>query len=175
MFWNLYRNYPSYGKFINIGSGVELGYIPNSIEQQLSLQLPVLPYALSKNLIAREVIKNFHFYNLRLFGLIAHTRVFDKLHQAVDQNESTFSVTDDKYMDYLREEDLCKIIRYYVEQHSSLVKDINMVYEKKMLVSDVLKRYVSEKNLSIEINVLNTVEGQDYTGSGYKLSKMNIL
>ena len=57
--------------------------------------------AMSKNLIAHVVIKNFHFYNIILLSLIANTRVFYKLHQAVEQGETTFDMIDDKYMDYI--------------------------------------------------------------------------
>jgi len=175
MFWNLYENYPGYYRFINIASGVELGPGSNRKEMMLRNQLPVLPYAMSKNLIARDVIKNFHFYNLRLFGLIANTRVFDKLHQAVAQGKPTFDITDDKYMDYIRSDDLCKIVKYYTEHSEYLPNDINMVYENKLKVSEVLQRYITEKNLPIGLNVLNNVEGQDYTGDGYRLAQLGIL
>jgi nucleoside-diphosphate-sugar epimerase len=175
MFWNLYENYPGYTRFINIGSGVELGHGSNRKEVLLREQLPVLPYAMSKNLIARDVIKNFNFYNLRLFGVIANTRVFDKLHQAVEQGNTTFDVTDDKYMDYISTDDLCKIIKHYIEESHHLPNDINMVYETKLKVSEVLQRYITEKNLPVTLNVLNTVEGQDYTGDGYRLAQLRIL
>jgi nucleoside-diphosphate-sugar epimerase len=175
MFWNLYENYPGYYRFINIGSGVELGYGTNRNELLLREQLPVLPYAMSKNLIARDVIKNFHFYNLRLFGLIANTRVFDKLHQAVEQGESIFNMINDKYMDYISTADLCKIVKHYAEFSSYLPNDVNMVYQTKSKVSEVLQRYITEKNLPITLNVLNTVEGQDYTGDGYKLAQLRII
>jgi len=175
MYWHLYENYPGYYRFINIGSGVELGDGANRKELMLREQLPVLPYAMSKNLVARDVLKNFHFYNLRLFGLIANTRVFDKLHQAVAQGATTFDMINDKYMDYISTADLCKIVKHYAEFNSYLPNDINMVYQKKYKVSEILQRYISEKNLPITLNVLNTVEGQDYTGDGYKLAQLRII
>jgi len=175
MFWHLYENYPGYYRFINIGSGVELGDGANRNEMMLREQLPVLPYAMSKNLIARDVLKNFQFYNLRLFGLIANTRVFDKLHQAVEQGESTFNMINDKYMDYISTADLCKIVTHYTEFGSYLPSDINMVYQKKSKVSEVLHNYITEKKLPIQLNVLNTVEGQDYTGDGYRLAQLRII
>lgn len=174
MYENLKAQYPSFYKFINIASGCELNYRPKASEHTLRDELPVFPYGLSKNLIARDVKKHHHWYNLRLFGLIANTRVFDALWKAYESGKDVFDVYDDKYMDYFKEDDLVTVIRHYIDQDIDLVSDVNLVYEQKYKVSEVLQRYIEDMGIDIKLNVLNEVS-DEYTGSGYNLARMNIL
>jgi nucleoside-diphosphate-sugar epimerase len=176
MWHNLKANERSFNRLINLASGCELGTGPVRTEQDLTKQLPVYPYGLSKNLIARDVLKTSGWYNLRLFGLIAQTRLFWKLQEAVIAGQSTFDVFDDKYMDYLHEDDLAKIVRTYVESKISLLNDVNMVYETKYKVSEVLARYIDDMGFDIELNILNTLDDNaGYTGNGSRLAQMGIL
>ena len=175
MYENIKRNYNGFDKLINIASGCELGYGGNKQEMELRNQLPVTPYGLSKNLIARDVMKHVEWHNLRLYGLISNTRVFWKVWDLVDKGEKEIEIVD-KYMDYISEDDMVKIVRYFAETHFIPEKDFNMVYQEKKKVSEVLKEYIKDHNLDIEVKVTQTApSSEDYTGDGYRLARMNIL
>jgi dTDP-4-dehydrorhamnose reductase len=137
---------------------------------------PTSAYGLSKNLIARDVLTVPGWYNLRLFGLIANTRVFKKLWDAADAQQVTFPIHDDKYMDYISEDDLARIVKHYVETKITLASDVNMVYKTKYKVSEVLQKYIDDMGINMTLNVLNTLDSEfDYTGSGKILDQLGIL
>jgi nucleoside-diphosphate-sugar epimerase len=176
MWDNLRDHQHKFNRLINIASGCELCYGPERAEWELFDQLPTSAYGLSKNLIARDVLTAPGWYNLRLFGLIANTRVFKALWDAVDAGKQVFDVVNDKYMDYISEDDLARIVRHYVEAKITLPQDINMVYDTKYRVSEVLQRYIDDNGIDIKLNIINTVTSEfDYTGSGHKLAQMGIL
>ena len=176
MWDNLKAQSRSFDRLINMASGCELGCEPQRREIDLTEQLPLLPYGLSKNLIARDVLKTTGWYNLRLFGLIAQTRLFWKLQEAAVAGKTKFDIYDDKYMDYIHEDDLAKIVRTYVESKISLPNDVNMVYEKKYKVSEVVARYIDDMGFDLELNILNTLDDTaGYTGNGSRLVQLGIL
>ena len=85
-------------------------------------------------------------------------------------------MVDDKYMDYITEDDLTRIVRHFVETKITLPQDINMVYATKYKVSEVLQRYIDDNGIDIKLNIINTVTAEfDYTGSGHQLAQMGIL
>jgi dTDP-4-dehydrorhamnose reductase len=175
--WDNLRDHEyKFSKLINLASGCELCYGPERAEWELYNQLPTSAYGLSKNLIARDVGQVSGWYNLRLFGLIANTRVFKRLWDAVDAGETEFNIHDDKYMDYITEDDMARIVRHFVESKITLPHDVNMVYDTKYKVSEVLQRYIDDNGINIKLNILNTLDSEfDYTGSGKLLSGLNIL
>lgn len=176
MWENLRAQHKSFDRLINLASGCELGYGSERSEHELFTSYPKTPYGMSKNLIARSVLEHTDWYNLRLYGIIANTRVFKALWDAVDADRTVFDVVDDKYMDYITEGHLASIVRYYVEAQYTLPQDINMVYTTKYKVSEVLQRYIEDNGINIELNILNTADPAcNYTGSGYKLAEVNIL
>jgi nucleoside-diphosphate-sugar epimerase len=175
MYENLKQNYNGFDKLINIASGVELGYGGNKQEIELRNQLPELPYALSKNLIARDIMKHVEWHNLRLYGLISNTRIFWKLWDLVNRGEKEIQIVD-KYMDYISEDDMVKVVKYFAETSFIPEKDVNMVYRDKKKVSQVVQDYIKEHNLDIEVKILETApSSEDYTGDGYRLARINIL
>ena len=181
MYFNLVDYDSFYQKFINIGSGCEIGPMPAEIthkiltEDAVTGELPVTPYALSKNIIARDIVQRTgQVYNLRLWGLIAQTRIFQKLWDAVDRGDAEFVIDSDRYMDYITEEDLVRIVQFYVESERQLPADLNMVYIDKYKVSEVVERYIEENGLNIKVQVTGKAD-TNYFGSGAKLHQLGIL
>ena len=176
MWENLKDQASRFDKLINLASGCELGGGSLRAEHDLFDQIPISAYGLSKNLIARDVVNTPGWYNLRLFGLIANTRVFKHLWDAVDAGVKTFDVFNDKYMDYISEDDLARIVHHYIGSKITLPADVNMVYKDKLRVSEVLQRYIDYHGIDMKLNITNTVPAEfDYTGNGTILSGMNIL
>ena len=180
MYFNLADYDSFYGKFINIASGCEIGYSPTEISHKVLVEelvagaMPTTPYGLSKNIIARNVVNDKKGYNLRLWGLIAQTRIFQKLWQAVDRGEKEFVIDADRYMDYISEADLVKIVAHYVNSDCLLPADLNMVYQDKFKVSEVVERYIEDNGLELKVKVTGEAD-TNYFGSGAKLFQTGIL
>ena len=181
MYHNIADYTAHYKKFINIASGCELGYdIPTLIvhtaivEELLSGGMPEYPYGLSKNVIARDVLLHDNRYNLRLWGIISNTRIFSKLWDAVNRGDEYFEIDADRYQDYITEDELAKIVGYYVDHDDNLPRDINMVPQDKLKVSEVVQRYIEDNGLDIKVKVTGKAS-TNYYGSGEKLFQLGLL
>lgn len=181
MYYNLADYEGFYDKFINIASGCEIGYdVPVGIghkvvvEELVTGAMPEFPYGMSKNIIARDVLNSTKGYNLRLWGILAQTRIFNRVWSAVVAGEKEFIIEEDKYMDYISEDDLAKIVAHYVNTDEILPTDINMVYMEKYKVSEVVQRYIDDNGLDIKIRVTGEADS-NYFGSGAKLFQLGIL
>lgn len=173
MYENLKNNYRHFHRLLNIASGCELQPGAERKESTLREYLPKEPYGLSKNLIARDVLKHRDWYNLRLFGIATFTRVFKKVFEAAERGEKTFDLTD-RYMDYLYEYQLEYITRLYVETNTNLIKDINMVPFEKHRVSDYVNGYISRMKLDIKLNIVG-FNDEPYTGDANNSKRLNVI
>lgn len=178
MYYNVLSNI-RYKKFINISSGCELGYDmvngSEPTEDHLLQQLPVLPYGMSKNLIARNNLKLPHHYNLRLFGIITQTRLFQKIWDATVAGETVFYIDDDRYMDYITEAQLASIVQHYIDTELPRYQDINMVPVTKLRVSEVAQRYIEENGLELSVEVRSVADNCNYVGNGARLAELGII
>jgi len=173
IFLNFYNNTGGF-KYINISSGAEFDRrtdIDKKPESAILLSHPLESYGFTKNTIARMVLNRDNFYNLRLFGCFDRTdppfRLFKKfkLQQAI-------AVTD-RYFDYISASDFARVVDYYL-QDIVLPKDINCVYEDKLLLSEQLKLFARYHITNAEINVIGT-DNKNYTGNGQVLADLDIL
>ena len=173
MYENLKNNYRHFHRLLNIASGCELK--PRAERKEITLReyLPQEPYGLSKNLIARDVLKHRDWYNLRLFGIATFTRVFKKVFEAAERGEKTFDLTD-RYMDYLYEYQLEYITRLYVETDTNLIKDVNMVPFEKHRVSDYVNGYISRMKLDIKLNIVG-FNDVPYNGDANNCKRLNVI
>lgn len=189
--WIMYENLASqhrrFNRLINIGSGCEIGYGDPKFEFELWTGYPDQPYGMSKNMIARDVLRHDNWINLRLYGTVGKNRIFDKIHAAIDAGETVFTMFNDKYMDYIEPADFLKIVRYYCETEAPEYRDINMVYDVKKKVSEVLQEYIINNNLPLELKVnpdpvtsdssqnLIRYSSLGFAGDGSRLKSMGIL
>ena len=175
MFLNLYANRHSYNKFINIGSGAEFDLsksIDLAEEDEIYHRVPSASYALSKNIISKLILLEDKFYTLRIFGLLAESppqnTLLYKFYKAVTNNQS-FPINGDRYFDFFSASDLIKVIEHLIDNNLSK-KDINLVYDEKLKISEILTKYCELHNIDPSlINVESTSE-LNYTG-GSKLVK----
>lgn len=181
MYLNLVDYNAYYSKFINIGSGAEVGYVPGDLSHKVIVEdvitggIPKYPYGFSKNVIARDIAgRSGRVINLRLWGIISQTRIFRKLWDAVAAGETEFVIDQDRYMDYITEDELAKIVQHYVEYDGLLPKDLNMVPMEKSKVSEVIQRYIEDNGLDIKVKVTGEAD-TNYFGSGAKLFILGIL
>ena len=176
MFENLKKHYHKWDRFINIASGVELSPEFKRSEYSLRDYIPTTAYALSKNIIAKQVREMPNGYNLRLFGIITDDRVFKKVKEAAYRGEMIFKFHQDKYMDYITEEELDRIIKYYVRTKEPEYKDINMVPFYKFKASTYVIEYIRDNNLNIRLDLMDDKDNPEgYCGDGDLLEELGLL
>jgi hypothetical protein len=69
--------------------------------------------------------------------------------------------------------DLISVIEHYIIEEN-LKKDVNLTYDNKIKISDVLKSYLIDKNLSSNLLEIVSESQINYTGNNKSLNTMNI-
>ena len=119
MFYNLLNNKHCFSRFINFGSGAELG-TPNN------------PYGLSKNIISRIIDNEPLFYNIRIYGVFDENELdtrFIKNNIKNYINKKPIEIHQNKLMDFFYMKDLIKLVKYYINvNHNYLPKHIDCSY-----------------------------------------------
>lgn len=175
MFTNIYAHRSKFKKLINIGSGAEFDIdqnIENIDEAELLSRFPKSSYGLSKNFISRTVLNTDNFYTLRLFGCLSNHPAEGTLLRNFLNSKKSFTIENDRYFDFFSIEDLSRVVEY-VAENNVVDKDINLVYDNKLKISDVLNQYYKLHNLDNCVNVISTSRN-NYTGSSSRLNRLDI-
>lgn len=176
LFMNLYNNRHWFGKMINLASGAEFDRtadINNAKEEEIFDSMPKDSYGLGQNVKSRLCFDTNNFYTLRIFNCFGSgelsTRLFPKFLSCTD----TFTITDDRYFDFFSIQDLCTVVEHFVTASNISFKDINCVYQNKLLISETLQKFATIKNIDTPIKVISTSD-KNYTGNGDKLAALNM-
>tara|TARA_R100000234_G_C5003389_1_gene181425 strand:+ start:3539 stop:4366 length:828 start_codon:yes stop_codon:yes gene_type:complete len=181
MFNNLLDNKSHYGKLINFGSGAEFDRrhgIDECKEDEVFTKTPVDYYGMSKNIITKEIYSQNEVFNIRIFGCFGPHEKQSRFLKSNINNvlaNKDIIIHQNKYMDFISADDLCRIIKYYIDNDAKLLpKDINAVYDTKYTLkqfAEMLKLYMNSES-SIVVNK----EGlsNSYTGCGKRLKQMGI-
>jgi len=176
---NLAANRNHYGMLINLATGAEFDLdtnIDNVAEEDIWKFYPSTSYGLSKNMIARSAQNLPNFYNLRIFGCFDpsedNRRPLKRLSEKLN-NEEPFVVTGDKLFDMISVEDLTTVIQAVLDG-KIIDKDLNMVYNQKYKLSEILKLYAQIHNLDEGLISIESTDSNNYTGNGSKLNNYNL-
>lgn len=119
MYYNLLQFRMHYTKLIHFGSGAET-YMPKE------------PYGYSKKVIAKSILNQDNFYNIKIFGLFdqneASTR-FIKANVLRYINKEPIQIHENKYMDFFYMEDLISVVKYYIGEKEP-PKEFDCAYEE---------------------------------------------
>ena len=181
MFKNLVDNRDGFGKLINFGSGAEFDRsldIDSCSEEQIFTRSPKDYYGLSKNIITRIIYKYDKFFNIRIFGCFGKHEKEGRFLMTNIKNalsNEPLNVHQDRFMDYISADDLCKILKFYFDNDIKLLpKDLNAVYKKKYTLKQLAKMVKFHLNSESEILIQQEGLANSYTGSSERLSKMDI-
>lgn len=176
---NLATNRNHYGMLINLATGAEFDIdnnIDNVNESDIWKFYPSHSYGLSKNMIARSVQNLPNFYNLRLFGCFDQSedirRPLKRLSEKLAHNEP-FVITGDRFFDMVSVADLTTVIRAMLDGKIA-DKDLNIVYNQKYKLSEILKMYAQIHQLDEELILVESVDLKNYTGNGSRLNSYNL-
>tara|TARA_B100001094_G_scaffold273006_1_gene279164 strand:- start:584 stop:1408 length:825 start_codon:yes stop_codon:yes gene_type:complete len=181
MFDNLTQNRHKFGHLIHFGSGAEFDRRTNiSSAKEDDESCPADYYGLSKKIIKREIDKIENFYNLRIFGCFgvdeADTRFIKSAVRNVKEGKQ-IQIHQNRYMDFIFIEDLCKVVNHYIEKinKKTLPKDINLCYNGNKSLLDIANKINQFMRKSYD-NVIIQEPGfyTEYTGDGKKLESLGI-
>lgn len=159
------------GYIINMSSGAEFD-VRNDIlefeETMLTETMPMDPYGISKNMIAR--INHFKGANLRIFNVFAenenNTRfITSNIRRYI--NNQPMVIHQDKWFDFFYIKDLYYVLDFVINNIRSY--DLNMSYKTKYKLSDICNIINNLSDNKVDINIETQGIGNSYTGSSVKL------
>jgi nucleoside-diphosphate-sugar epimerase len=149
--------------------------ILNRKEEEL-LTIPTDYYGFSKYVIYQRSLQYTNFYNLRIFNIFHTNEEPDRFIKScflAKKNESIVTIINDKYFDFVYENDFIKIIKYYfdkTDEQETLEKTMNICYNKKYRLSEIAEMILPQDRINVVDNSLN----RNYSGSSEILDNINI-
>lgn len=178
-FCNLVSCRHEYGKLINFATGAEFDIdanINNAVESDIWTANPQHSYGRSKNIIARQVQMLPDCYNLRIFGCFdsseQHTRPIKALIEKNQQGQP-FLIAADRLFDMFSVADILTVVQAIMANQIS-DKDLNLVYNNKYTLSEILKMFARLHDLDPELVQVGTLDDKNYTGCGYRLARYDL-
>jgi GDP-L-fucose synthase len=164
MYYNLFQNKKHYKKLIHFGSGAET-------------HLPQTPYGYSKKIIAKSILNQDNFYNLRLFGAFdeneSDTR-FIKANIKRYINKESLQIYQDKYMSFFYMKDLVKIVEYYII-NTDIQKELDCCYSNIYTLSAIADIINSLSDYQVNIIKQNPDIGGGYYGNNLQRPNIDYL
>jgi len=118
-YYNLLQFRKHYTRLIHFGSGAET-YLPGT------------PYGYSKKVIAKSILNQDNFYNLKIFGVFDENELetrFIKANILRYIKKEPIQIHENKYMDFFYMQDLISVVKYYIGEKES-PKEFDCVYEE---------------------------------------------
>lgn len=141
------------------------------------LTIPKDYYGFSKYLIYKRSLSYDNIFNFRIFNIFHTNEESDRFIKScfnAKLNNTPIHIFQDKYFDFIYEDDFVKIVKHYISNFNStnkLVKTFNLSYQEKYKLSDIAKMILKNDNM---IEVMNPTLTNNYCGDSSKLNKMGI-
>lgn len=175
IFSNFYHNSDLFGKFINLGSGAEYDVTTNiecAKEQSIFNCSPADSYGFGHNIKSRLCLSKDNFYTLRIFGCFGGSEATRRIIPKFLASQETFSLENDRYFDFISVQDLCVVIKSFIE-NTHTVKDVNCVYAIKQTLSTFLNKFKEIHQINTNV-VVKSTSANSYTGDHHLLGSLNI-
>ena len=135
-------------------------------------------YGFSKYLIYQRSLQYKNVYNFRIFNIFHMNEEPDRFIKRcfnAKKNNTQINIFEDKYFDFVYEDDFVKIIKYYfdnVDFSENLIKTINICYEEKYKLSEIANLIIND---STKINIVDSTSlNKNYSGDSTMLKSLNI-
>lgn len=177
MFENLIKFSSKFKLIINLDSGAIYDRTTDIFERKEE-ELKTVPsdyYGFSKYLIFKRSISYENVVNLRIFNIFHENEETDRFIKTCylsKKNRTNVKINQDKFFDFMYEDDFIKIVEYYIENFSNkLPKTINLSYISKYKLSDIAELILGDKShILIEDELCN----KNYCGNGSLLNELNL-
>lgn len=119
MYYNLLQFRKHYTRVIHFGSGAE-AYMSKE------------PYGYSKKVIAKSILNQDNFYNIKIFGVFDENELNTRFIKANIKryiNKEPIEIHEVKFMDFFYMQDLIKVVNYYIDEKEP-PKEFDCVYSK---------------------------------------------
>jgi hypothetical protein len=119
-------------------------------------------------------------YNFRIFNIFHINEEPDRfikscfLTKKKSDENSFVTIFEDKYFDFMYEDDFVKIIKFYfdhIEKQSVLEKTINICYNTKYKLSDIAYLIIGDYD---KMKIIKKDSDKNYCGDNQKLNQINI-
>jgi GDP-L-fucose synthase len=140
--------------------------------------IPTDYYGFSKYVIYKRSLMHDNIYNFRVFNIFHAAEEdarFIKTCFISKKNKTPITIFEDKYFDFVYEDDFVKIVAHYVdncESQEKLEKTINICYPDKYTLSDIASLIVGDDSVPVE--VLNSDLKKNYSGNSSKLDAFGL-
>jgi GDP-L-fucose synthase len=179
MFENLIKFENKFKLIINFDSGAIYDRstdINNRKEDELNT-IPCDYYGFSKYLIYNRSLKYDKIINFRIFNIFhlnEEPNRFIKSCFLAKKNNMPVTIFQNKYFDFVYENDFTKIVDYYIDNLinlNKLPKTINISYQKKYKLSEIAELILDNKDL---IQIDDDTLKYNYCGDGSLLNSLDI-
>ena len=181
MFENLMKYNHKFKIIINFDSGAIYDRSTDIYcrkEEELKT-IPTDYYGFSKYIIYKRSLQYKNVVNFRIFNIFHVNEEPDRFIKAcylAKKNGTNVKIYQDKYFDFMYEDDFIKIIKYYINNYSNnLPKTFNLSYTKKYTLLEISKMILGDNdNYLFEIDNTLITKTNNYCGDGTILNDMNI-
>jgi GDP-L-fucose synthase len=140
------------------------------------LTVPTDYYGFSKYLIYNRSLQYDHIVNFRIFNIFHANEEPDRFIKAcflAKQNGTSVTIFQDKYFDFMYEDDFVKITKFYIENWSKnvLPKTFNLSYLEKYKLSDIAALILNDRD---KIIIKDGACLYNYCGNSDLLDALNI-
>jgi GDP-L-fucose synthase len=154
MYYNLLQNKKRYNRLIHFGSGAET-YLPST------------PYGYSKKVIAKSILNQDNFYNLKIFGVFDENELDTRFIKANIKryiNKEPIQIHQDRVMDFFYMQDLVKVVDYYINEKNPS-KEFDCVYNRIHRLDFIAKMINNLDKHEVDVTVSVAQEGTPYTSN----------
>ena len=136
--------------------------------------IPTDYYGFSKYVTYQRSLQYNNVYNFRIFNMFHVNEEPDRFIKScflAKKNNTILTIQEDKYFDFVYEDDFIKILNYYITNiNNKLDKTLNICYTQKYKLSEIAKLI----DCNLVINILKKESTNNYSGDGTLLSNLNL-
>lgn len=154
MYYNLLNCKDRFGKLIHFGSGAEITQ-------------PESPYGLSKRVIAKSILEQENFYNIRIFAVFDENELDTRFIKGNIQryiNKEQIIIHQDKFMDFFYMKDLVSLVDYYI-QNENPPKEIDCSYSESHSLFNIANMINNLDTHKVHITFNQNEMGEKYCGN----------
>jgi GDP-L-fucose synthase len=139
------------------------------------LSVPTDYYGFSKYLIYKRSLQHKNVVNFRIFNIFhlnEEPNRFIKSCLLAKKNGTNITIFQDKFFDFMYEDDFIRIVRHYINNFSNnLPKTFNLSYTNKYKLSEIALMIINNKD---QIEIIDGSCSNNYCGDGNMLDNLCI-